>query len=61
MEMICEFRKLIDGAEGEWELNSSLGDIIKEEALAYFKGDKSAEDAAKIIQNRATTYVNENK
>ena len=58
---MSEFRKLIDGAEGEWELNSSLGDIIKEEALAYFKGDKSAEDAAKIIQNRATTYVNENK
>ncbi|MBR1773862.1 MAG: extracellular solute-binding protein [Eubacterium sp.] len=60
-EEMSEFRKLIDGAEGEWELNSSLGDIIKEEALAYFKGDKSAEDAAKIIQNRATTYVNENK
>ncbi|MBP3719578.1 MAG: extracellular solute-binding protein [Eubacterium sp.] len=58
---MSEFRKLIDGAQGEWQLNESLGDIIREEALAYFKGDKSAEDAAKIIQNRATTYINENK
>lgn len=33
--------------------------IIAEEAKAYFTGQKSAEDVAKIIQNRVTTYLNE--
>ncbi|MFD0693703.1 hypothetical protein ACFQZT_06310 [Paenibacillus sp. GCM10027628] len=33
--------------------------IIAEEAKAYFTGQKSADDVAKLIQNRVTTYINE--
>ena len=33
--------------------------IIMEEAGAFFHGDKSAEDAAKVIQNRVWLYLNE--
>lgn len=33
--------------------------IIREEATAFFSGQKSAESVAKLIQNRVTTYLNE--
>lgn len=38
-----------------------LTEIITEEAAAYFSGDKTVEDVCKIIQNRISTYVNENR
>ena len=31
-----------------------------EEASAYFKGEKTAEEVAKIIQNRVGVYIDEN-
>lgn len=33
--------------------------IVKEEAAAFFAGDKSAEDVAKIVQNRVSIYLAE--
>lgn len=36
-----------------------LSTIIDEEAQAFFEGQKSAEEVAKIIQSRATIYINE--
>ena len=36
-------------------------EIISEEAQAYFNGQKSAKDTAAIIQQRVSTYVNEQK
>ena len=33
--------------------------IVSEEAGAYFAGDKSAEEAAEIIQRRVWLYLNE--
>lgn len=41
--------------------DSSLSDIIKEETQPFFAGQKSAEEAAKMIQSRATIYVNEQR
>ena len=41
--------------------DNSLSDIINEEIQPFFKGEKSAADAAKMIQSRATIYVNEQK
>ena len=35
--------------------------IITEEAEAYFKGQKTLNEVADIIQSRATIYVNETK
>jgi multiple sugar transport system substrate-binding protein len=43
----------IAGADGE------ILSIVQEETPAYFKGLKSAEDVAKIIQDRVKTLVNE--
>ncbi|WP_195574938.1 hypothetical protein [Paenibacillus sp. 1001270B_150601_E10] len=33
--------------------------IAKEESVSFFRGQKSAEEAAKLIQNRISTYLNE--
>ena len=35
--------------------------IVEEETGAYFAGQKSAEDVAKIIQNRVQNYLDENR
>jgi multiple sugar transport system substrate-binding protein len=41
------------------EYDQTIADMVTEEAAAFFAGDKSAEDTARIIQNRVNTYVNE--
>lgn len=46
--------KRIEGNDSEIILK-----IISEEATAYFKVDKSVDDAARVIQSRVETYVNE--
>ena len=60
-EEMDEFRAMVESASGVWSYDNSLQEIISEEAMAYFKGEKSVDDVAAIIQNRATTYVNENR
>lgn len=40
--------------------DASISDIIAEEAAPYFAGQKTAEQAADIIQSRVQIYVNEN-
>lgn len=39
--------------------DESLTDIINEEANAYFKGTKSVDEAASLIQSRASIYLSE--
>ncbi|MBR6222938.1 MAG: extracellular solute-binding protein [Lachnospiraceae bacterium] len=41
--------------------NSQIFTIISEEAEAFFKGDKTVDEVAKIINNRVSNYVNENR
>jgi len=40
--------------------DTDIYQIITEEAKGYFSGDKTAEETAKVIQNRASIYVSEN-
>lgn len=37
--------------------DAKIRDIINEEVQPFFKGVKSAEETAKIIQNRISTYL----
>lgn len=39
--------------------NADIYEICQEEVQAYFKGEKSSEDAAKMIQNRVSILVSE--
>lgn len=41
--------------------DTSMMNIIKEETAAFFAGSKSAEETAKIIQNRVSIYVSESR
>ncbi len=38
-----------------------MGGIILEEAEAYFRGDKTADEAAEIIQKRIQLYLEEQR
>lgn len=59
-EQIQEVRDLIDSAVASTNNDTTILNIITEEAQGYFEGQKSAEDVAKVIQSRVQTYVSEN-
>ena len=56
---IDEFRELMEHAEGCEITISAISDVIKEEAAAYFAGDRTEEEVLKNIQNRAGNIVKE--
>lgn len=58
-EEIEAVRKLIDGACVVKRENREVLNILHEEAAYYFAGQKSAEEAAKIIVNRMNLYRNQ--
>lgn len=58
-EEIEAVRELIDGALVVKRENSDILNILHEEAAYYFAGQKSAEEAAKIIVNRMNLYRNQ--
>ncbi len=60
-EQIEELRTLIELARPVNSSDSQILQIISEEAQAYFKDKKTAEEVAKIIQSRVNLYVNENR
>lgn len=60
-EEVQTFRDYVASAAGRAEYDQSISDIVSEEAEAYFSGDKTVDEVADIIQNRVTTYINENK
>lgn len=42
-------------------IDNNVSDIVNEVAGSYFAGDRSLDDAANLIQNKVTTYVNESR
>ena len=55
------YRDLIDNTTKITRPNVAIMDIINEEAENYFHGRKKLDEVVEIIQNRVTTYVNENR
>ncbi len=43
------------------DYSSSIYDIVREQTPAFFSGQKSAEEVARLIQNKANIYVNEQR
>ncbi|MGG6311702.1 ABC transporter substrate-binding protein [Paenibacillus macerans] len=39
--------------------STKINEMIREESRAFFSGQKSAEEVAKLIQNKVTTFLNE--
>jgi hypothetical protein len=51
--------QLIKNASQKRIWDSQMESIVQEEVTAFFTGDKSAEETAKIIQNRVSIYLSE--
>ncbi|WP_310604011.1 ABC transporter substrate-binding protein [Anaerosporobacter sp.] len=60
-EQIEKFYFLLENAQPNNYKVASLSSMISEELEPYFAGDKSAEDVAKILDNRVQLYLNERK
>ncbi len=56
-EQVLDF---LSSLETSTYYDSSISNIVYEEADAFFEGQKSAEDVAGIIQSRVQIYINEN-
>ncbi len=59
-EEIDELQALIDSARPGDTTDEEISNIINEEADAYFKGQKSVDEVADIIQSRVKIYISEN-
>lgn len=55
------FNTFLEKCEPVPQIPETLESILWEELDAYFGGDKTAEDTAKIIDNRVQLYLDENK
>lgn len=53
------FRELIESVHRCQEMDQALYDIVLEEADIFFSGDRTAEETASIIQDRASVYIGE--
>jgi hypothetical protein len=58
-EEAAQVRALIESLDRIQRMNSSLLEIINEEAAPYFAGDKTAREVAAIIQDRISIYLSE--
>ncbi|RAV21503.1 ABC transporter substrate-binding protein [Paenibacillus contaminans] len=58
-EELTRFTQLLDITDQYSILDLKVISIVGEESLAYFSGQKSAEEVAKLVQNRSTTLLNE--
>ncbi len=53
-------RELVNGAVGSYSYNTELFGIIMEELEPFFNNQQSADQVAKVIQNRISLYLTEN-
>ena len=60
-EQADQLKELINNTTKLANYNDSVFDIVNEQAQAFFAGQKSAEEVAKLIQSKANIYVNEQR
>lgn len=60
-EQIEQLRELIASTDKKANYDSDIFEIVSEEAAAFFQGQKTAEDVAKLIQSKANIFVNEQR
>lgn len=53
------FMELLDSIDTIYSFDKNIYSIVKEESGAYFNGDKSVMDTARIIQSRVNLYLSE--
>lgn len=60
-EQIDGMKEFIFSVNKCYYYNENIMNIINEEMEAFFSGQKSAQEVARVIQNRAQIYVDENR
>lgn len=60
-EQVDQIRSLIETTTKAADYNDSIFSIVNEQAAAFFEGQKTAEDVARLIQSKANIYVNEQR
>jgi hypothetical protein len=58
-EQNAKLFNLLNNIDRIYRGDAALRDIISDDANIYFRGQATAEETAKMIQNRATTYLQE--
>lgn len=58
-EDVDEFWELLNSIDAVQKYDKDVIDIVLDVSAAYFAGDKSAEECAKLIQNRVSLYMSE--
>lgn len=58
-EQFAQFKQIIDTARSYQSPDMEVYAILNEEVPSFFNGQKSAEEVAKLIQNKVTTFLNE--
>ena len=56
-----QFVDMINRASKTVDYDEKIMDIVEEEAVIYFAGDKNLDDTVAMIQNRVSTYINESR
>ena len=59
--MASQYRNAVEKINGPVRYDQAVLTIIKEEAQAFFAGEKSSDEVCKLIQNRVTTLLSEAK
>ena len=60
-EQVAKVDELIADTTRLFDNNNAIFQIVKEQSAAFFAGQKSAEDVAKLVQSKANIYVNEQR
>ncbi|MBD8497331.1 ABC transporter substrate-binding protein [Paenibacillus arenosi] len=58
-EAFAQFKQFTKEANNHSSWDAKVTNIVYDETQAFFAGQKSAEEVAKLIQNRVTTFLNE--
>ena len=58
-EEVAEIKDFVKSVDRISSYNDEISNIITEDAEPFFAGQKSAEEAAKVIQSRVNIYINE--
>ena len=54
-------QELVSSASKLLNYDKSILDIVTEQAQAYFADQKSVDEVAKLVQSKASIYVNEQR
>lgn len=60
-EQAEQLREVIANTTKLADYDESIGKIVTEQAQAYFSGQKTAQEVARLIQSKASIYINEQR